>query len=182
MKRRNEMAHISVILAELLSGLGMVEPEAEAAVNAPRPGPRNDRDETAVRCELMAADLTRIGAKGDLRPARRENAHPVSGEGSVTELGDEKDGGSLATPAKSREENIMKPPRGGDIRTVCEPSPDERPVLRVLTGGRELRSDYRRRVEGFPDPALRNSLKLVGGTDHSSVPARVARSMPSAAM
>lgn len=96
------MAHISVILAELLSGLGMVEPEAEAAVNAPRPGPRNDRDETVVRYEFETADRASSGEAGNLRPAQDEPAHLLDSVRGLTPTSKGMSGkmASAETPAK----------------------------------------------------------------------------------
>lgn len=125
MKRRNEMAHISVILAELLSGLGMVEPEAEAAVNAPRPGPRNNRDETVVRYEFETPDQTSREATVDRAPAQDEPAHLLDSVRGLTPraMGDEGKGAEAVEASAQVAQGVRQTTgkRGGSASVASLP-------------------------------------------------------------
>lgn len=106
---------------------------------------------------------------GSTQPGGAEIDPPVTLDGREPERNGKmgKKAPTEAGASSDREEvQASNTARSAEVDTYGQHT---KPALRLVMGGRELRSDHNRRREmGIPSPSLRNSLKLViGGLDHA---------------
>ena len=104
-------------------------------------------------------DASNMGKDGPTLPGGGKQAGPALSADAPAPSGSGKGKGrSGEAPAEYRE----------SIMHVKEPSPLSRPALHVLSGGKELGTVQRR--NGFPRPAVPNSLLLVVNNAHAAMP------------